>query len=460
MKEKKILKAGTLYFIGNIFDKAVAFITVPIFTRMLSTSDYGVTTTYLSWVSILTVIITLSLGNSIRTAVVDFESDKDGYLSSIFALGTISAIIMSGGICIVSYMLGTDADLFRLIVCCCMQAYASSIIQAIQWRYMMDLRYLARTLLQSLPNIVVIVLSIYFIYTMEENKYWGRVYASVGVYFILGVVYLFYYWFKGKSLVNIRYWKYALAFSLPIIFHSLSVVILSQADRTMITWLRNSAETGIYSLAYQFGMVPQVFTATFENVWIPWFTKKMQSNEKDEINRMVRPYINTVAILCCGIMLVAPEVLKFMTTESYYSAVYIIAPVISAVFLTFLASVSIDLEYYLKKTKTIASNTIVAAVVNIVLNYIFIARYGAIAAAFTTVASYAVSFVMHYCVTRKLDPELFKFKTYIFPIIFVAVFTILTNVLMNYAVVRWGIGVILGIVFLYNSLKVIKLNNK
>lgn len=115
MKEKKILKAGTLYFIGNIFDKAVAFITVPIFTRMLSTSDYGVTTTYLSWVSILTVIITLSLGNSIRTAVVDFESDKDGYLSSIFALGTISAIIMSGGICIVSYMLGTDADLFRLI---------------------------------------------------------------------------------------------------------------------------------------------------------------------------------------------------------------------------------------------------------------------------------------------------------------------------------------------------------
>lgn len=92
----------------------------------------------------------------------------------------------------------------------------------------------------------------------------------------------------------------------------------------------------------------------------------MQSNEKDEINRMVRPYINTVAILCCGIMLVAPEVLKFMTTESYYSAVYIIAPVISAVFLTFLASVSIDLEYYLKKTKTIASNTIVAAVVNIV----------------------------------------------------------------------------------------------
>lgn len=458
MKEKKILKAGTLYFIGNIFDKAVAFITVPIFTRMLSTSDYGVTTTYLSWVSILTVIITLSLGNSIRTAVVDFESDKDGYLSSIFTLGTISAIIMSGGICIVSYMLGTDADLFRLIVCCCMQAYATSIIQAIQWRYMMDVKYLARTMLQSLPNIVVIVLSIYFIYTMEDNKYWGRIYAYVAVYVVLGLAYFIYYLFKGKKPFSVKYWKYALAFSLPIIFHSLSSVILSQADRTMITWLRSSAETGIYSLAYQFGMVPQVFMTTFENVWIPWFTKKMQSNEKNEVNKMARPYINTIAILCCGIMLVAPEILKIMTIESYYSAVYIIAPVICAIFLLFLSSVSIDLEYYLKKTGTIASNTIVAAVINIILNYIFIARFGAVAAAFTTMASYAVSFVMHYCVARKLDSELFDFKIYILPIMVVSFFTILTNLLMEYVIIRWGIGVILGILFLYNSLKVIKLN--
>ena len=99
---KNEAKAGGLYLFGNIFDKAIAFFTVPIFTRLLSTSDYGYTTTYQSWVSILTVVITLSLGNSIRSAVVDFKDRKDEYLSSVFALGTLSAILITGLVSIVS----------------------------------------------------------------------------------------------------------------------------------------------------------------------------------------------------------------------------------------------------------------------------------------------------------------------------------------------------------------------
>lgn len=453
----KLVKAGSLYFIGNIFDKAVAFITVPIFTRMLSTSDYGVITTYLSWVSILTVVITLSLGNSIRTAVIDFKDDTNGYMSSVFTLGTISATMISAIICIASLSMEVDHSNFKVILCCCAQAYATSIIQAIQWKYMLDVRYLARTALQSIPNIVAVILSVFMINIMKDNKYLGRVYAGTVVYFLLSIVYLIYYWKKGKKFVNFDYWKYALGFSLPIIFHSLSTVILAQADRTMITWLRSSADTGIYSLAYQFGMVPQVFTTTFENIWIPWFSVKMQFNDKMEIKRMVKPYINTVALLCCGIMLVAPEVLKLMTTEAYHSAAYIISPVVLGIFLMFIASVSIDLEYYLKKTKTIAINTVIAAIVNLIANYLFIPRYGAMAAAYTTVASYAVSFFMHYCVVKKIEPNLFEFKIYIVPLVITILFSIISNILMDQIVIRWCIGIVLGSIFFFNAIKMMKL---
>ena len=74
---KTILKTGSFYLFGNIFDKAVAFITMPIFTHLLSTDDYGISSTYLSWVSILAVIITLSVGNSVRMGVVDFKESAD-----------------------------------------------------------------------------------------------------------------------------------------------------------------------------------------------------------------------------------------------------------------------------------------------------------------------------------------------------------------------------------------------
>lgn len=82
-------KAGFFYLFGNLFNKAIAFITIPIFTRLMSTSDYGIVNTYMSWVTILSVIVGLSLGNSIRNAHVDYKNDMDGYLSSIFFLSLI-----------------------------------------------------------------------------------------------------------------------------------------------------------------------------------------------------------------------------------------------------------------------------------------------------------------------------------------------------------------------------------
>ena len=444
---KKEAKAGGLYLFGNIFDKAVAFITVPIFTRMLSTSDYGYTTTYLSWVNILTVIITLSLGNSIRSAVVDYKGKEDEYLSSVFFLGTLSALAITGILSIVA-LVSSDSLPLPIILLCCADSYAVSILATVKWRYMMEMKYVRRTILQSLPNILIVIIAVIFISNMEHEKYLGRIYANTIVSFALALFYVLIYFSRGRTFFNKVYWKYALSFSLPLIFHSLSNVILSPADRSMITWLKNSSETGIYGIAYQFGMVPLVITTTLENVWIPWFTKKMECGEKNLVNEMVRPYVSVVTIICTGVILVAPEVLKFMTTPDYYSAIYIIAPVTLANFFMFLASISIDNEYYLKKTKTIAINTVIAAVVNIILNYIYIPKFGAVAAAYTTVASYFVSFVMHYIYTKRLDKDLFSLKTYFPSILCIGLFTCLSYVLMPYPIVRWVIGIALGILLL------------
>lgn len=452
---KKYLKAGSFYFLGNIFDKAVAFITVPIFTRLLNTSDYGVTSTFLAWITILSVVITLSLGNSIRTAVVDFSDDKDGYMSSIFALGTISAMILTTVVTAVATFVG-DSNTVLLVLFCCICSYSYSILASVKWRYMMDLKYIKRTVLQCVPNVVIIILSIVLIVNMDEQKYLGRIYGILVIDSLLSLSFLVYYFLKGRKLFCTKYWKYALIFSIPIIFHSLSTVILSQADRTMITILRSSAETGIYSLAYQFGMVPVVIATTVENVWIPWFTKKMESADKKNINKMVLPYLLVVAIACAVIMLIAPEILKFMSTESYYGAIFMIPPIVLGAYLMFLSSISLDLEYYMKKTKMIATNTMVAAAVNVGLNAVFIPKYGGTAAAYTTAASYLVSFIMHYIVARKLDSELFDLKLYIAPIAFIVFFTCVTSFLIDFALARWSIGGLLSVIFICFGLRCYK----
>ena len=65
----KAIKASMFYMVGNLFDKAIAFITIPIFTRMLSTSEYGILNTYTSWVSIFAIIVGLSLGQTLRSCL-------------------------------------------------------------------------------------------------------------------------------------------------------------------------------------------------------------------------------------------------------------------------------------------------------------------------------------------------------------------------------------------------------
>ena len=70
MKAKKFTEAGLLYFIATLFNKGIGFVTVPIFSRILSTSDYGTITTFNSWVSMASVVMSLALYMSIRASFI------------------------------------------------------------------------------------------------------------------------------------------------------------------------------------------------------------------------------------------------------------------------------------------------------------------------------------------------------------------------------------------------------
>lgn len=443
--KKSFFQAGASYFIGNIFDKALAFITVPIFTRMLSSSDYGIASTYLSFVAILSVFITLSLGNSMRTAVLDFKSDINKYLSSIFSLGIISATVISSVFILGSYTF-TISFSRKLVVLCCLHAYSASIIATIQWKYIVELKYLRHTFLQCIPNISIVVLSIILIMNLKTDKYFGKIFSYFIINFVLGVSFVIYYLFQGKVFFNLQYWKYGLCFSLPLIFHSLSNTILSQSDRTMISYYINTSEAGLYSLAVQFGLVPTVVVSSLESLWIPFFMKQMELHDYKKIIFFVRPYIYFVTISCICIILIAPDILKIMSDPSYHSSVYFIAPIVLATFFRFLSSIPIDHEYYSKQTKQIATSTIFVAMINIVLNFMFIPQYGALAASYTTVVSYFSYFLIHFFVSHKLSPGLFHFKYFIIPILFVLLFSFSSKYLISFRSIRFSLFFVVTII--------------
>lgn len=450
--KNKNLKAGSLYLFGNIFNKAIGFITVPIFTRMMSSSDYGVVNTYLSWVSILSVIVGLSLGNSIRSAYTEYKDELDDYIFSIFILAILNFIFVIGVVLLISIFYKNQLDVI-LVGLCLIQSFMTFIINTMIILYMMDLEYVKRTLLLAVPNVIIAVLSIVLISIIDENKYLGRIIPYVFITTIIGLYFLIKYFIKSKKKLNTKYWKYALILSLPLVFHGLSINVLSTSDRTMITLFRSTSETGVYSLVYSFSMIATVVTSSLESVWIPWFTRKMQNNEISIINKNVKLYIEIVVISVIVILMISPEILVLLAPKEYWSGKSIIPFILFSSFFIFLYSISVNLEYYYQSTKIIAVNTMIAALVNITLNMLFIPKYGIIAAASTTLIAYFVSFIIHYFAARKLNSDLFPFKIYLMPIIIIIISILIFFAFMDSAIIRWSITLIGFVIYFWISIK-------
>lgn len=447
LNSNKQLKASGLYLLGNIFDKGIAFITIPIFTRLLTPSEYGIVSNYGAWVTVFTIIIAFNLGATTRNAYVDYKNTINQYLSSIFTISALIASIITVISMIIIPSL-TDNITRKFLLLCIIQSFGAYIINTHIVKYMMSFNYKKRTLLLTFPNLIGAMLSIMLMFNMTNEKYYGRIYATALTIGGLGLILFIKTLIKGKVLINIEYWKYGLSLSIPLIFQGLSVVILSVSDRIMITQIIGPSETGIYSLVYNLGMIAMVFTNALEGVWIPWFTKEMNMGNKNKINEKVVQYINVVLLLICCLLLVSPEILVILAPKDYWGGTNLIPPVILASFMIFLYSISVNVEYYYKKTNIIARNTMFAALLNLILNLIFIPHFRALGAAYATFFSYSFSFFMHYRYCRKLDRDLFQSSLFVQPIIISLVCSIAMYLFLDYVIFRWGIAVVLVIMFL------------
>lgn len=451
ISKKKTIRVSLCYLIGNVFNKGIALLTLPIFTRILSTDEFGMVNTYMAWVPIIQLLVGVSLGNSLRVAYIDYKNDTDRYISATLGLSIIIVVLESIIFIPILYFV-VSTKIFILCLCCLIQAYMSFILDFVSIKYMMEIKYVKRTIILAFPNFLIICISILFIRTLEQDKYWGRILAGVFITTIIGIFLLIYYSYKGKCFYDKCIWKYAVIYSVPLIAHGLSYSVLNQADRIMITSLRNPSETAIYSVAYNLSLAIQVVTFALEGIWTPWFTKNLSENNYVTINKIYKKYIWFVASLTAIVLLSLPEIMKIMVDKQYWNGIYLTAPIVISSYLIFLYSFSVQVEFIHKKTKWIAINTLIAATINIILNCLLIPVFGANGAAYTTLISYIISFGLHYICSKKVEPKLFAIKEYIIPFSIVCIISRLSTVLLQMFFLRIILITII-ILFMFMRLK-------
>ena len=435
-------KASTYYLIGTLFNKGIGFITVPIFTRILTVSDYGIVTTYNSWVNIISMFMSLALYMAIRLSFVDYENKVDDCLSTILLFTLGYGTCLGSIVCVTAYILPMSINV-GIVVLCLLQALGSALIEDISQFLLMKIRYKFRTIILIIPNLFSTIVAIIIIKSViKHNLYLGRIVPTALITFAIGLGLTLYFLPKGNITINKEYLSYGLKISLPLVLHGVALNILSQSDRTMITWLKDSTETGIYGLIYNFSMIATVITTAFDGIWVPFFMSSMKKNEYKEIDKYSFKYIELMTIAMIGVVLLGPEIVKLLATEAYWKGISIIPPIILSNYFIFIYTLYVYIEHFYKKTVFISVNTAIAAITNIILNYFFIKKWGYIGAAYSTLLCYGLSLILHYVYSRKLNKDVLPLKQIIAPLLIIIGVVILFYIFINNWIVRWIIAFI------------------
>lgn len=402
VQSQKIVKAGIVYTLGSIITKGMTFITIPIFTRILSTADYGYYSNYATWLSLVICIATLSLYSSMGSARFDFKDDIYDYVFSILVFGTGTTAIFTGIILAFHSFFENilSLDLFYILIIMLHSAFspALEIFQNLQrFRY----KYIFVTVVTVSVNISATIISLLAVLT-SDNKLQARILGYQLPIIILNLFIYLYLIRKSKRKFLFSYCKYAVMISLPLVVHLVSGMILNSSDKVVINYLEGPEKTAFYSVAYTVAMMEYILIASMNDAFAPWLGEMLKDKNPKKVYEFSAYYVGIFAVILNLVFLIAPEVLYIFGGQKYEEAIWIIPPVILGYFFYFLYTMYVDIEQLSKKTVGVAVGTGMAAVINLILNFIFIKRYGYIAAAYTTLFSYMSLFIFHMLLVKKM----------------------------------------------------------
>lgn len=449
-------KASITYLAANIITKGLNFISLPIFTRLLTTQDMGVVTIFNSWQNIVYVIITLSLtSGSLNVGLMKYKNDRNKYLATI---QTIITVIV--GICIfgslffrneLSSLLGIS---YKLIITLFLYSLFNPAIEGWYAKNRYEYKYIGValvTIISAVLSLIVSVFAVYFARPLDEVNL-GEVKIISQTVVIIAFALFFYIlnYIKSPRLFDKNMAKYSVVLSLPLIIHSLAKNILDISDRLMIDRYCGKSKAGIYGTVYTISTMSLIVWTAINNALVPDMFEKLSEEKYVDLEARLRKILMLFSCIAVLMTLFGPEVLSIITTSEYREGLFIIPAVSAGIYFTALYNIYGNVILFKEKSNYLSFATAITAGINIVTNYIFINKFGYIAAAYTTLFSFIVLAIMQGIQHKKLiKRHVCSFRFVAFLSTMVVVVSLLCNVLYFYTAIRYAIITILALILIY-----------
>ena len=447
------VKASFFFILCGILKDAVDILTTPVFTRILTTEEYGLFSVYNSYYQVIRVIVSLYLfSDGFHVGMARFPEDRESFTSAIQGLGTgLFVIWISVAVCASKLwvkLTGLDSTLLFLLIIQTMFTIPLNCWQQ-KKKYVYeykDVTWITAIYLLLQPAVGLLLIKL-------NPGQWDngllRIYGGVGVQILFGIVLYIIQFIRKPVFYKKPFWIFALKTNIPLLPHYLSQIILNHADRLMIDSFVGKTQTAIYTIGHAAAFVLFAVTSNLNSTFVPWLYEKLRRNETEGITHITSILCSIVGTLSVVLVLIAPEAIGVLGGEKYADSVWAVPPLTVAVYLTFLYSLFADVELYYGKNYYVLISSFLGSIANIVLNWFLIPLFGFVAAAYTTAVGYLVMSICHYLFVIKTCKQnniritkLFSIKVLIIVTLVTVLCCGITTLLYNKILIRYFLGVI------------------
>ncbi len=394
-------KAALWFVVCNFIVKAINFISAPILTSLLSTDQYGIISVYNAYQQILLIFATFELyyGAYNKGYVEHRDSLKEFTCSLVILSNIITIIFFAIALLFRKYFiqytgLGIGVMLLTFMMFFFQPAYYCWIAKKrFQYRYR---EIVVVTVLLSLSTFGIPIFFMILTSLTAEVEIMTTLIVSI-IFYLCFYIKLINDSYRCIDLKELKkYWKFCIGFQTPLVIHSLSFLILGQADRIMISEMVDASCAGIYSVSYTIAALAIVFQTSINQSYQPFRYKCLKEKRYNDFSESVDKIILKFGVIVILFSIIAPEIVNILFADEYMDAIIIIPAICASAFFMLLYTLFVDVETYFEKTSYVMYASLVCAILNIVLNYFAINSLGYQACGLTTLISYIAFAIIHF----------------------------------------------------------------
>ena len=388
---KYLFKNIGLLTLSQFGTKLLVFFLVPLYTNVLTTSEYGTYDLFNTTISLLIPVVTLNISDAVLLFSLE-EKDKHSEAFSIGLKYSLVGFLLSIIFLAFNYIFGIFPTVNKywyyfpvLFILTAINTFFSAFARGIE-------RVKETAIGGVICSATMIACNLFLLLVLRIGLHGYFVANILGI--SAQIIYLFIsckLWLYITPEIDKRLEEDMRNYSIPLIANNVGWWINNSSDRYIVTWLLGVSEMGIYSVGYKIPSILNMFQTIFSQAWTMSAVRDFDSEDRNGFFSKVYNFYNCGMVLICSCIIITSRILAhFLYSKDFFVAWKYVPFLTIAIVFGSLAGFLGGIFAATKDSKLFGNSTLAGALLNIILNIILVYFIGTLGSAIATLISYYV----------------------------------------------------------------------